>query len=74
MTKCTNMYKTLRLVTEGAINKGQLFWGGRATCEVLAPQPGTESEPLAVKAPSPNHWTTKELWSSIVLIILSLAT
>ena len=26
-------------------------------CEVLVPQPGIESGPLAVTVPSPNHWT-----------------
>ena len=28
---------------------------------ILVPQPGIEPGPMAVKAPSPNHWTTKEL-------------
>ena len=31
-----------------------MAWG------MLVPRPGIESGPSAVKAPSPNHWTTKE--------------
>ena len=30
------------------------------TCKILAPQPQTELMPLAVKARSPNHWTSRE--------------
>ena len=29
-------------------------------CGMLVPQPGTAG-PLAVRAPSPNHWTAREL-------------
>ena len=29
-------------------------------CGILVPQPGTAG-PLAVRAPSPNHWTVREL-------------
>ena len=32
----------------------------RAACGILAPQPGIEPTPLAVKARSPNHWTARE--------------
>ena len=28
---------------------------------ITVPQPGTESRSLAVKALSPNHWTTREV-------------
>ena len=30
-------------------------------CGILVPQPGIEPGPTAVKAPSPNHWTTRDL-------------
>ena len=30
-------------------------------CGILAPQPGIEPGPSAVKASSPNHWTAREL-------------
>ena len=30
-------------------------------CVMLVPQPGIEPEATEVKAPSPNHWTTREL-------------
>ena len=40
------------------------FFFGRAheACRILVPQPGIEPgpRPTAVKAPSPNHWTTRE--------------
>ena len=36
------------------------FWLSCSACEILVPWPGTELAPLAVKAPSPNHWTTRE--------------
>ena len=37
------------------------FWPRRAACGILILQPGIEPEATAVKAPSPNHWTTREL-------------
>ena len=30
-------------------------------CRILVPQPRISPGPSAVKAPSPNHWTTREL-------------
>ena len=33
---------------------------GHSACGILAPQPGIEHKPSAVKAPRPNHWTTRE--------------
>ena len=37
------------------------FVGAHCTaCGILAPQPGIEPGPLAVRARSPNHWTTRE--------------
>ena len=32
-----------------------------AACGILVPWPGTEPGPLAVRAQSPNYWTTGEL-------------
>ena len=32
-------------------------------CGILVPQPGIEFRSMAVKAHSPNHWTTREFWS-----------
>ena len=45
---------------------------------ILVPQPGIEPGPLAVKAPSPNHWTTREfrVWhfsQSATLLFLSFS-
>ena len=37
-----------------------IFWLHHAVCGILVPQPGTELRPTAVKAPSLNHWTTRE--------------
>ena len=36
------------------------FWPRRMACRILVPQPGIEPRPLAVRACSPNHWTTRE--------------
>ena len=56
------------------LNLGQLLWINgwvvfflffflrhRALCGILVPRPGIEPAPLAVKARSPNHWTTREV-------------
>ena len=37
------------------------FWPHRATCGIIVPQPGMDTGPPAVEAPSPNHWTAREL-------------
>ena len=37
-----------------------IFWLYHATCGILVPQPGIKPGPLAVRALSPNHWTTRE--------------
>ena len=37
-----------------------LFWLCHAACGILAPQPGTEPRPTAVKVKSPNHWTARK--------------
>ena len=39
---------------------------GPMACGILVPQPGIESEPLAVKEPSPNHWMAREVPKSIL--------
>ena len=36
------------------------FWPWHVVCGILFPQLGTEPRPSAVKAQSPNHWTTRE--------------
>ena len=36
------------------------FWLHHTACRIIAPQPGTEPGPLAVRLQSPNHWTTRE--------------
>ena len=35
-------------------------WSNHAACNVIIPQPGSESTPSAVKTESLHHWTTKE--------------
>ena len=37
------------------------FLPRHAACRILVPQPGIEPRPLAVKVPSPNHWTAREV-------------
>ena len=36
------------------------FWPHLAACGILVPQPEIEPRTLAVKVPSPNHWTARE--------------
>ena len=36
------------------------FWLCHAACGILVPRAGIEPRPLAVKALSPNHWTSRE--------------
>ena len=36
-------------------------------CGILVPRPGMEPGPSAVKAPTPNHWTTRELPNNFFL-------
>ena len=36
------------------------FWLPHAACGILVPQSGTGPGPSAVRAGSPNHWTTRE--------------
>ena len=36
------------------------FWPPHLSCGILVPHPGTEPDPLAVKAWSLNHWTISE--------------
>ena len=43
------------------------FLPRRMACGILVPQPGTEPGALAVKAPSPNHWTAREFPGLCVL-------
>ena len=36
------------------------FWPSHMACGILVPRPGIEPGLSAVKARSPNHWTTRE--------------
>ena len=38
---------------------------GCTACGILVPRPGIEPGPLAVKAPNPNRWTTREFLRSL---------
>ena len=37
------------------------FWPHHMAFRILVPWPGIEPQPSAVKAPSPNHWTAREV-------------
>ena len=37
------------------------FWLCPAACDILVPRPGIKPGPLAVRAPSPNHWPAREV-------------
>ena len=40
------------------------FWSHHSTCGIFIPQSQIEPRPMAMKAASPNHWTTREFPSS----------
>ena len=56
--KSKQMESTLILCPR--VEGGIFFWPPRLSCGILVPHPGTEPEPLAVKAWSLNHWTVSE--------------
>ena len=37
-----------------------IYWPCCMACGISVPPPGIEPRPLAVKVPSPNHWTSRE--------------
>ena len=39
----------------------KIFFWATLACGILVPQPGIEPVPRAVEAPSPNHWTAREV-------------
>ena len=41
-------------------------WGEGWVCGTFVPQPEIEPGPSAVKAQSPNHWTTRELPAVVI--------
>ena len=41
-------------------------------CRILVPQPGVESRPTAVKAPSLNHWTARKFSLIFALNLISV--
>ena len=48
-----------------------IYWQCQAACRILAPQPGMEPRPMAVKAGSPNHWAAREfLLKAVVLVYI----
>ena len=53
------------LEKKGAEGKLSSFIYFHVACGILVPRPGIESKPLAVKAPSPNHWTTREFLKTV---------
>ena len=42
------------------VEGAHFFWPPLLSCGILVPHPGTEPEPLAVKAWSLNHWAVSE--------------
>ena len=43
------------------------FWPRHVACGILVPWPGIKPGPPAVKARSPNHWTTREVPTYLTL-------
>ena len=57
--------KNVSWICENAQNSGNqrnffFFWPHPASCGILVPQLGIEPTPLAVKAQTANHWTSRE--------------
>ena len=51
------------------------FLPRHVVCGILVPGPGIEPRPLAVKAPSPNQWTTREsIWINMKISELGAKT
>ena len=51
------------------------FLPHHVVCGIWVPGPGIEPRPLAVKAPSPNHWATREsIWINIQISELGAVT
>ena len=50
-------FSTLAISLIGAI----VFWPYPAAYGILVPRPGIEPKPSAVRSPSPNHWTAREI-------------
>ena len=52
------------------------FWLCHMTCWILVRWPGIEPRPIAVRTPSPNHWTTKEfpLYFEITRVCYTIAS
>ena len=50
------------------------FWPHLASCGMLVPQPGIEPGATAVKAPSTNHWTTREFPKFIIVFDFMMRT
>ena len=50
---------------------GSFFGQFRTACGILVPQPEIQPRPLAVKAQSPNDWTTKEFPKQWFLLYVS---
>ena len=47
------------------VNHLLFSWPHCAACGILVPRPGIEPGPPAVKAPRPNHWTSREVPETI---------
>ena len=50
--------------------KKNFFWPLLAACWILFPWPGTQPIPHAVKARSPNHWTTRRVLAVLFLFLV----
>ena len=61
------------LEKKGAKGKLSSFIYFHVACGILVPRPGIESKPLAVKAPSPNQWTTRDFLKTVFFRFLSFS-
>ena len=60
----------LELVRNSGISLLFFFWTCPMACGILVPQPGIKPTPPVLKAQHLNHWTTREVQVSLILIPL----
>ena len=58
------------MLVSGIQQSYYFFWPHLTACGILVPRPGIEPGAMAVKAPNPNHWTTREVPKDILFRIL----
>ena len=67
LVSASNLEEVILLPPRTFISFFLFFWLCCLACGILVPGPGIEPAPSAVKAQSPNHWTTREFPETLFL-------